>query len=141
VKGGEVSDEKQPWWKTVDPTTPLSELIAKHQASQPRIVPAWRVFAQGLFVPGFSEVVHTEPEAEVVAEKALKDGAANVAPLGIFGGSARRADEPPTVFIQACYALETLEGLAPIGEPSFAMRVRLKDGGGLVMVPWKEGVK
>lgn len=136
-----MSDEKQPWWKAVDPKTPLSELVAKHQASQPRIIPAWRVFTQGLFAPGFSEVVHTEPDAEAVAEKALEDGVANVAPLGIFGGPARRADEPPTVFIQACYALETLEGLAPIGEPSFALRVRLKDGGGLVAVPEKEGAK
>lgn len=136
-----MSDEKKPWWASVDPTTTFGELIAKHQASQPRIVPAWRVFAQGLFAPGFSEVVHAESEAEAVAEKALKDGASNVAMRSIFGAGTRRGDEPPTVFIQACYALETLEGLAPIGEPSFAVCVRLKDGGGIAVVPEKEAEK
>lgn len=136
-----MSDEKKPWWMSVDPKTPLLELVAKHQASQPRIVPAWRVLAQGLFAPGFSEVVHTKPEAETVAEKALKDGAANVAMRSIFGAGTRQSDEWPTVFIQACYALETLEGLALIGEPSFAVRVRLKDGGGIAVVPDKEAEK
>ena len=140
-EGGEVSDEKKPWWASVDPMTPISELVAKHQASQPRIIPSWRVLAQGLFAPGFSEVVHTESEAEVVAEKALRDGVANVTTRSIFGEGTRRSDEPPTVFIQACYALETLDGLAPIGEPSFALRVRLKDGGGIAVVPDKDAKK
>lgn len=135
-----MSETKQPWWKA-DPTTPVSDLVAKHGASQPRIVPAWQVLAQGLTCVGFSKVVHTEPEAEVIAEKALKDGIANVTITGLlFGGTGRKEEEPPTVFIQACYALETLDGLALIGEPSFALRVRLKDGGGLVVVPGKEAV-
>lgn len=128
-----MSESKEPWWKTVDPSTPMRDLIVKHQAQEPRIVPAWHVLARGLFTHEFSEIVRTEPEAEAVAEKALKDGYANVALSVLFGGTGRK-EEHPTLFIQACYALETLEGLTMIGEPSFAFRVRLKDGGGLEMV-------
>lgn len=125
-----MSGAKQPWWKTLHPSTPMRDLIVKHQASEPRIVPAWQVLARGMFVPEFSEVVRTESEAEAVAEKALKDGHANVGMSVLFGGTGRK-EERPTLFIQACYALETLEGLTMIGAPSFAFRVRLKDGGGL----------